>query len=464
MSWQEDLHQLDTALAGGQISADDYRRRRDELLAKASGGTPDQSTQGSPAGQPSTPPPGFAQPATPPPGFAQPSTPPPGFAQPSTPPPGTPPPGFAQPGTPPPGTPQPNQGYFPPPFRWETARPQQQQPVGPAEETQTMRPVGQDADRTQVVPGSPATGDRTQAIQGRPGDRTQVVQQGFGQQPGAYNAQQQYYTDGPGWQGGQGQEPTPWGGSEFPPLGPTGNWGVKQGPEVFGTGGGGKGKRTIAIVAAVVVLVLIGGGVYYFTSGHGGGKQQPQAGPTAKPTTTTPKPRPTPANPDEPLIDQIPPVVGTVNPRGQLIDTSDLVQMQVTDQTVVGLLTQAGVQQVAWRAGSKAPDQYGPTRDYFSVIVIPQDSADAADSLAQQIQHYQEDNGMTAVKPAVPGVPSTIVFEKHTAPSLIDRGLWVCGDDVVWVNVDQQPATDDQALTKSFQREIVSLTQSFPAQ
>src|ERR1700743_1596341 len=122
MSWQEDLHQLDTALAGGQISADDYRRRRDELLAKASGGAPDQSTPGSPAGQPSTPPPGFAQPGTPPPGFAQPNP------QQHTPPPGTP-----QPGTPPPGNPQPSQGYFPPPFRWETARPQhqpgQQQPA-----------------------------------------------------------------------------------------------------------------------------------------------------------------------------------------------------------------------------------------------------------------------------------------------------------------------------------------------
>ncbi len=37
MSWQDELHQLDSALAAGQISADEYRTRRDQLVAKASG-------------------------------------------------------------------------------------------------------------------------------------------------------------------------------------------------------------------------------------------------------------------------------------------------------------------------------------------------------------------------------------------------------------------------------------------
>ncbi len=40
MSWQDDLRQLDSALAEGRISADDYRRRRDELLASASTAQP----------------------------------------------------------------------------------------------------------------------------------------------------------------------------------------------------------------------------------------------------------------------------------------------------------------------------------------------------------------------------------------------------------------------------------------
>lgn len=271
MSWQEDLQQLDTALAGGQISADDYRRRRDEVLAKASGGAPGQGAQvppaqpmGQPAGQPTGQPTG------------QPSTPPPGIPQQQA--------------------PAPSQGYFPPPFRWQTTPPPQpQQPSeagNSAEETQTMRPVGQsDAERTQVVPSQ---GDRTQVVQGRPGDRTQVV-------PGSPNSggfAAQYYTqqpDGPSW---QGQESTPWGGSEFPPLGAAGNWGLKQGPEIFETGGGGKSRWIIAIVAAVVVLALIGGGIWWFTSGN---KGSAQAGTTPTTTHRPPPTSTTPAGPKQPL-------------------------------------------------------------------------------------------------------------------------------------------------------------------
>ncbi|MEU4801426.1 hypothetical protein [Actinosynnema sp. NPDC023587] len=46
MAWQEDLAELDRTLAEGRISADDYRRRRDELLASASGAAPQQPPQG----------------------------------------------------------------------------------------------------------------------------------------------------------------------------------------------------------------------------------------------------------------------------------------------------------------------------------------------------------------------------------------------------------------------------------
>lgn len=37
MSWQDELQQLDSALASGQISADEYRTRRDGVIAQASG-------------------------------------------------------------------------------------------------------------------------------------------------------------------------------------------------------------------------------------------------------------------------------------------------------------------------------------------------------------------------------------------------------------------------------------------
>ncbi|MCE6997005.1 hypothetical protein LZG04_19670 [Saccharothrix sp. S26] len=109
MSWQEDLAELDRNLAEGRISADDYRRRRDELLSAASGpGTPAQPNSGpfaapfrwdaAPAANPAPPsadatqvvntgkPPvnpdadrtQYVRPVTPPPHTPPPHTPPPG--------------------------------------------------------------------------------------------------------------------------------------------------------------------------------------------------------------------------------------------------------------------------------------------------------------------------------------------------------------------------------------------------
>jgi hypothetical protein len=46
MSWQDELAQLDSALASGQISADEYRNRRDRVIAQASGqSAPEQQQQ-----------------------------------------------------------------------------------------------------------------------------------------------------------------------------------------------------------------------------------------------------------------------------------------------------------------------------------------------------------------------------------------------------------------------------------
>ncbi|RKT51910.1 hypothetical protein [Saccharothrix australiensis] len=52
MAWQEDLAELDRTLAEGRISADEYRRRRDELLASASGAGPQPQQGNGPFGAP----------------------------------------------------------------------------------------------------------------------------------------------------------------------------------------------------------------------------------------------------------------------------------------------------------------------------------------------------------------------------------------------------------------------------
>lgn len=54
MTWQDELQKLDNELASGRISADDYRRRRDEVLSGSAGGGPaaGQPQQGAPFAAP----------------------------------------------------------------------------------------------------------------------------------------------------------------------------------------------------------------------------------------------------------------------------------------------------------------------------------------------------------------------------------------------------------------------------
>lgn len=107
MSWQDELHQLDADLASGLLSADEYRRRRDHLLVRASGQAANTVAPLAPRGLPTPPNP---RPVNP----------------------------------------------FPPAFNWQR---------NDQEATQIMRPVpgpGPDnADRTQVVAGD---AERTQVV------------------------------------------------------------------------------------------------------------------------------------------------------------------------------------------------------------------------------------------------------------------------------------------------------------
>lgn len=52
MSWQDELQRLDSALAAGQISADEYRTRRDRVIAQASGQESGEAAQPAPSAEP----------------------------------------------------------------------------------------------------------------------------------------------------------------------------------------------------------------------------------------------------------------------------------------------------------------------------------------------------------------------------------------------------------------------------
>jgi hypothetical protein len=275
VTWQEELSQLDGALASGQISADDYRRERERILAMATGGgqNPPTPGQGAPAQAPG-------------------------------------------PGGPPPAGP-PNRGSdaFPPPFKWTTERPGQNPPPQAGEEhTQAVTnsakaPNPASAEKTQVVSNE---SDSTQIVDMKDsaskgpgpsfGDRTQYVPQVPASPPHGMPQQQQWQQPGPpppqqqqqgGW-GPQQQSAPPWENQEelVPP------WAgyQAQGAELFeGDEPRGRGK-VWAIIGVVVLLLVIGTGVLYLTvlkkdDTTAQGPEQPQStSKKAPPTSETPEP------------------------------------------------------------------------------------------------------------------------------------------------------------------------------
>jgi hypothetical protein len=244
MSWQDDLRELDQALAQGHVSADEYRKRRDKLLATAAG-NPAPSPQPAQPAQPVQPEP-QVQPA--PPEAQQPAQ----QQQPE-----------AQ---------QSPSGPFAPPFRWETT-PDSTQVV-----TNTDNP-----DRTQVVSQQPNQFGQQQQQHSPESDRTQTLRP-LGGQP---NQSQ----PAPPWQAQQPNAAPPWGMDDSPVMMPNPTW-LSHGPEVFEPTSAGKSRSKVPwIVAAVVVVLGLGAGAFFLFGNKGGGTDptptvQTQAAPT---TTVRPK-------------------------------------------------------------------------------------------------------------------------------------------------------------------------------
>lgn len=232
MAWQDELRRLDEELASGRISADDYRSRRDQIMASAV--SPSNQAPGQ-AGSEST----------------------------TVMPPVQPPAGGGQQG----GT-------------------------DDGDRTQIVSGQQVDADRTQSVgwrATPPEDPNRTQVVPGVP---PQTFAGGRGPRP-APGPQGGFQQTPPPW---ETEEPlaAPWAGQEFPPMGAnTPDW-TLQGPEVFESDKkSGKGK-VIAIVAIVVVLLGIAAGAYFIfkpKDNQQAGPGPDQTSSSQAPTTTSEKPK-----------------------------------------------------------------------------------------------------------------------------------------------------------------------------
>jgi hypothetical protein len=225
MSWQEELQQLDTELAQGRVTPEDYRQRRDQLMGLAQQSMPQQTPQ-----QPE----------------------------------------------------QPN-GPFAAPFRWQPSNPGS----GPVESPQVMRPIGENqpaqdnAERTQVVRGAGQddNAERTQVVRGGPQPPPQQnpplqPYQGLGmQQQGGWNQTPPGNT-------------TPWGDEDLSPPNPNDISWMRQGPEVFHEDSGSKGK-VIGSIAVVILLLGAAFGAYMLWGRGPSTPEAGNQTTTQAPTTTT---------------------------------------------------------------------------------------------------------------------------------------------------------------------------------
>ncbi|MFC7342472.1 SHOCT domain-containing protein [Saccharopolyspora griseoalba] len=276
MTWQDELQNLDAELAAGRISAEEYRQRRDALLAREqddnSAGFPQEDPSGEPgegegtaelAGEEPTrnvqPVPGEEPTRNVEPVAGQEPT-----AQ------------VAQPG---------EKDPFPPAFSWSDAAKQGAQQTGTGEETtQVVRPFAQPAEGSgphSVTPPPPPQWGPPQAAQAP-----------WPQQP---QPQQ------PAW-GPVETTGTPW-GDGLPGSTETGDapW-MRQGPEVFeGAGKPGKGKLITGLfLGAVLLVAVIVAAVFFFTSrgDDRASEPSPAAPPPPAPTATSdPLPEPPAAKP-----------------------------------------------------------------------------------------------------------------------------------------------------------------------
>jgi hypothetical protein len=403
LSWQDELRQLDEDLAAGKVSAQDYRSRRDAVLAQTAAGapppqaptpqTPPQPSQWTPAPQPQFP----VYPQQSPSERTQSI---------SQPPPGQQAPGQSAPNNAP-GDPT------------QVVRGGQAPPNDSGEATQIVRPVD--------PPGSsPDNAERTQIVTGFGGRPS-----GPGGQNGGWSAQPPGTSDAP-----------PWGGAEFPPLGSLRQnepW-YSQGPEVFDRRGGGRGKVfAISGVVLLVVLVVVAILVFKPFSGtssaqQGGGGQQTTTRPA--PTTT-----PTPIGP----IAHIP---GSTSPN---------TVRTFGDVTALGFLSPEEI--TAFQSGQPTATYFSDVRDGSNrvlILVVKTSGAQTAGTIATQLSVLQIKYQMKARVGGPVGVLIQTIDNAQGGP--LRRAEWASGTYVLRIQVQgPDPTGADQELTTVLNDQLAKL-------
>lgn len=307
-----------------------------------------------------------------------------------------------------------------------------------AEATQTMRPAGTNAERTQAVPSwntpqqqrsSPSSGYSQQPS----GSSSAGAQQPAQQQPGAS------WSSGSGqqhpWNAPQDDVSPPWGGSDLPPVAQekSPSW-TTQGPESFdNTPKKGNGRKVALSVILVVVLVGIGVGVWalFIRSSNTGGTAPTAAppAPTSSQTVPTKEPLPEPPPAKEKPADNAAALIdppGDERAGGGEFDLAALHENGLLPKSVVSALEEAGFTKGLLKTTTSGDVTIG----LYALAVA---NEDAAATVAHEYALAQQEGGLPASrKHSLQGVP---VFGTSKGGDAVFRAVYVLYDRVIIVDV-----------------------------
>jgi hypothetical protein len=425
VTWQEALRKLDEELASGNLSADEYRARRDQVLSSAvtTGNQQPPQVQGNAGGSASET--QIIEPVSPPQGVQAPG---------------------------PQAAPQQGQG--------------QQPPRSNPEATQVVSPADPGAERTQVVspwqthsphPASPA-GGFPQPQQASPsGGFPQPQQTGPGS-PAQGFAQPQQRPEQP-WNAAQEDVSPPWSGGDFGPIvSPRDADWVAQGPETFETTpSSGKGRKIGFAALGIVLVAGLGLAIWLLfirddgssTSSTAAASQTQQAPPT-KSLPEPPPTKPEPASTASTLID--PP--GTQRNGGGEFDLAGLQSSKLLPPTVTDALAQAGMTEALLRTTTNGSSTIG----LYALTML--DPAKAS-TVAQEYANVQQEGGLPANRDlSFKGVP--VFSTKSGAAQSVFRAVYVVYSRVVIVETF---GADRAAVQQQFQDILtLQLEQAPPTQ
>jgi hypothetical protein len=441
MDWQDELRRLDKQLSEGEISAQEYRRMRDELLAEASAPAQGRGSLWSAARPEVTP-----EPAPPPAAAPRPPAPP---KPPPAAPPVAPPPTPASPvSVPLPAQPDAEDTQI---VADDTVVVEEdvakggppQAPRSPVDQTAvhaepTMAPAshamaGDDPDRTATV-GAATVESADAATQAPAEEWTEMAPEAPGEGRAESPATEQKAKH-PTFPPRPADRPIP----KAPPLPAPAPWtGQVLGEEVFANAkpqGGGRRAATV-LLSVVVALAVVGGAVWYiaFRNDDPAEGQAADNPPATQEQTKPPASKPAPSSevPPEPanLGDAVAPLPGVADKNSGTITAARAGKLKLIAPQEVKAANKNGVTDVIFR---------GSTHGSFgnALLVFTTPDGTAAGELAKAETKYLRDAGFTTGKQLRDGIP---VLELTRDGATVYRVVYTTGKYTVRFGVAQRDA------------------------